>query len=364
MTQLSLCVVATTALVGLAAAQQPLSGFKPAEPKEPIPAILDAFRNHSVVALSEGTHGNEQSHAFRLALVRSRGFTATVDDVVVEFGNGKYQDLIDRYIAGDAVPAAALRQVWQETTQTTAVWDHDMYEEFFRAIREANAKAAGGHRVRVLLGDPPIDWSRIRGPEDLAEWRRSMAQRDSFPADLIRRELAANRRHLLLIYGAGHLQRATIDTNYEPNDIADSIVARLERDNGLHVYSIWTNVATDLSELQPSVGSWPTPSLTVLRGSVLGERDYTTYVPAPRARFAIRNGKPVPLARSDWRSMRMEDEFDALLYLGRPGSITYAPLSAMLCHDANYLKTRLWRLALTPGNDEEIGRIQKQCGAQ
>lgn len=35
-----------------------------------ISGILDAFRTHQIVALGEGIHGNNQSHAVRLALLR------------------------------------------------------------------------------------------------------------------------------------------------------------------------------------------------------------------------------------------------------------------------------------------------------
>ena len=41
---------------------------------DPISAILDAVRSHQVVALGEGLHGNNQAHAFRLALIRDPRF--------------------------------------------------------------------------------------------------------------------------------------------------------------------------------------------------------------------------------------------------------------------------------------------------
>jgi hypothetical protein len=55
-----------------------------------IATILDAFRDHAVVALDE-VHGDERSHAFRLSLIRDARFAATVDDILVEFGNSRYQ---------------------------------------------------------------------------------------------------------------------------------------------------------------------------------------------------------------------------------------------------------------------------------
>lgn len=41
-------------------------------------AILDAFKTHDIVGLGEGTHTDEQSHAFRPALIRDPRFAAPV----------------------------------------------------------------------------------------------------------------------------------------------------------------------------------------------------------------------------------------------------------------------------------------------
>lgn len=109
-----------------------------AVPVESIGAILDAFRSHSVVALGE-THGNERGHAFRLALIRDPRFAAAVNDIVVEFGNARYQELMDRFVRGDDVSDEALRHVWQDTTAISGVWDRPIYEEVFRAVRAVNA---------------------------------------------------------------------------------------------------------------------------------------------------------------------------------------------------------------------------------
>jgi hypothetical protein len=75
-----------------------------AVPVDPITGILDAFQSHNVVALGEGLHGNAQGHAFRLALIRDPRFPTIVDDIVVEFGNARYQALMDRFVQGEEVP--------------------------------------------------------------------------------------------------------------------------------------------------------------------------------------------------------------------------------------------------------------------
>ena len=107
------------------------------------------------MALGEGDHGNEQGAAFRAKLYRDPRFQAVVNDIVVESGNGRYQAMMDRYIAGETVPEKELRMAWLETTQPTDVWDRDIYADMFRTIREINQKLPKEKQLRVLLGDTP-----------------------------------------------------------------------------------------------------------------------------------------------------------------------------------------------------------------
>jgi Haem-binding uptake, Tiki superfamily, ChaN len=152
-------LLSTIATLPITARQGP--PLRPAVPVEPIGAILDAFRSHSIVALGED-HGNEQGHAFRLSLIRDPRFAANVNDIVVEFGNARYQDLMDRFVRGDNVSEEALRHVWQDTTQISGVWDRPIYEAFFRAVCAVNASRPRESQLRVLLGDLPVDWDAAR----------------------------------------------------------------------------------------------------------------------------------------------------------------------------------------------------------
>jgi erythromycin esterase-like protein len=130
-----LSLVVLTAL-GLPAAQS--IGPKPAVPIDPIKAILDAFQSHSIVALGE-PHGNEQAAAFRVALIRDPRFAGVVNDIVVESGNSRFQDVVDAFVSGQQVPDTTLRQTWQNTTVANFVWDRPIYEQFFRTVRDVNA---------------------------------------------------------------------------------------------------------------------------------------------------------------------------------------------------------------------------------
>src|SRR5438874_6807185 len=124
-----------------------------------MPAIAEAFRSHRIVALGnvEG-RGNEQCHAFQLSLIRDPRFRAVVNDVVVEFGNARYQDVVDRFVRGEDVAYESLRGAWQNTTHIEYEWDLPIYEDLFRAVRGVNMSLPRGGQLRVLLGDAPIDW--------------------------------------------------------------------------------------------------------------------------------------------------------------------------------------------------------------
>src|SRR5262245_45987904 len=133
--------------------------------RDAVPAVLDLFEQYSIVAMSEGPHNNQKGHDFRLALVRDPRFGRRVDAVVVEFCNARYQSVMDRFTAGAVVSDRELRQVWENTTIPGPIWDSPIYREFFTAIRDVN-RATGSH-IRVLLGDPPVDWATIRSAAEV-----------------------------------------------------------------------------------------------------------------------------------------------------------------------------------------------------
>src|SRR5918994_958486 len=126
-----------------------------ARPVDPIAAIIEAFRTHNVVTLTD-PHGNEQVQAFLLSLVRDPRFPEAVNDIVIETASARYQDAIDRFIRGDDVERAVLRKAWEDHTVAHNLGVHA--EELIRAVRTVNASLNEARRLRVIAGDPPIDW--------------------------------------------------------------------------------------------------------------------------------------------------------------------------------------------------------------
>src|SRR5688572_5113067 len=158
--------VSLCALAGLQGCSRPIATRNDLNTLSTAPAadyLAHAFDRFPLVAFSEPRHGAGGTTAFLKTLVRHPDFVGTVNDIVVEFGNARYQDIADRYVAGEPVPRDQLKQIWENTTVVTGVWTAPMYEAFLGEIRSLNETLPPSRHVRVVLGDPPIDWSAVRG---------------------------------------------------------------------------------------------------------------------------------------------------------------------------------------------------------
>lgn len=340
-----------TALVAASvAAQEPPR----ATPVDPVAAIVDAFKAHQVVAISDA-HGNEQNQAFIKLLFRDPRFAAAVNDIVIEFGNARYQSIIDRFVRGERVSDDSLRLVWRNTTIPNEI---PVDTEFFSVVRSVNATLPPERKIRLLLGDPPIDWSAVRTREDHFRW---LAMRDSHPAALITVEVLAKHRRALLVYGHLHYQRKNVMSNLEMYDWRmQTIVSLLESSTPSKIFSIW-QLGDELKAVQPDVASWKVPSMAIIRGTTLGAADVTAFQPSPM-RMKFEGDKPAPVPREQWGKLRAEDQFDAVLYLGPNSAMTQMPLSPQICSDPSYIEERLRRIALTGVPPAEAERVKKLCG--
>jgi hypothetical protein len=114
--------------------------------------------------------------------------------------------------------------------------------------------------------------------------------------------------------------------------------------------------------VQPDVASWRAPSLAPVRGTVLGAADFASYSAfnSTAVRFAVRDGRTAPIPREEWRSLRAEDQFDAVLYLGPSSAMTQSRLPPALCRDPAYMDMRMKRIALA-GPEVEAEKLTKYC---
>lgn len=230
------------------------------------------------------------------------------------------------------------------------MWDRPVFEGLFREVRALNASLPKGRQIRVLLGDPPIDWSKITSAEELEEAWNAVGDRNSCPVEIIRREVLAKQRRALVVYGGMHLLRKNLcwqaknqePANHQFSPLPDGIVSLLES-QGVEVYSVWVPIFVDLASLQPDVNFWPTPSLVHIHGTPLGEACFRSYY--PHAMFAKHDGVIVEIYVEPIRSPLMQQEFDAILYLGPPPGLTWSQISPALSSDPQYIKMRSERLA-------------------
>jgi hypothetical protein len=229
--------------------------------------------------------------------------------------------------------------VRENTVTPTPVWDRPMYDEMFRAVRDVNRSLPPERRLRVLLGDPPIDWREIRTADDYRPW---LMQRDSHPAELIQREVLAKGRRALVVYGDGHLQARS-------ERPGRSLVGILEA-SGTKVFTV-TSTFADLSSLQSDVAKWTLPAFALLKNTTIGQAPYERFFGPP---------PPVDFFKSN---PNIEDHFDAVVVLGAPGSMTRGPLAYPRCVHPDYGRMRRVRMTIGGIVDANSDRLRKECEA-
>ena len=307
-------------------------------PRSAIESILDAFDHYTVVALGEGNHMNWQAATFRLQLIRDPRFSQKVQNIIVECGTGRYQDVMDRYIAGEMVPIENLRLCWRETTQPV-IWDAPIYEEFFKAVRNLNQSLPEENQLRVLLGDPPIDWSKIHTREELESWyyehmiTRPWGKsniRDGYAYDVLVREVISKGEKALAIFGDGHFAKPEIELahGFFGDYLKGNLIVQLEHSHPGTALSITTHTGNEKIESSyPQILTWDKPSLALLKGTKLGS---------------------IP-----WGPLKLEDFYDAILWLGPISTIGYCRLVYDTVANESYYTESLRRDKLWIGQFQE-----------
>ena len=298
-----------------------------------VPAILAAFDTYEVVGMSEG-HGMKDVDDFILSLIRNPAFSDKVNDIEVECGNSLYQPTLDRYIAGEDVPFTEVRKVWRNTTQPMC-GTSGFFEEFFPLVRAINQKVAPGKRLRVLAGDPPIDWDQVKSAQDIIKF----ADRDASIASVMEKEVLSKHRRALILFGIFHLMHGA-------GVGAGNAVTIYEKDypNVTFVMSDLGSFDTDLPALSSSsFASWPAPSLARAKGTWLGALGLSHFYPPTiwtdkdcNVYNEFPNNEQKPMA----------DLVDAFLYLGPQDLRLTEPMPADIALDFDYMTELLRRETL------------------
>jgi hypothetical protein len=245
------------------------------KPEDATKAILAAFDRYEVVGM-DAAHGNKDLDDFILHLVRDPAFPGKVNDIAVECGNSLYQGLLDRYIAGEDVPLSEVRPVWRNTTALMCSVS-GFYEELFPLVRRINQKLSPGRQLRILAGDPPLDWSKVKDRSEV------MLDRDASVASVMQKEVLSKHRKALMLFGTFHL----FHTHNSGLKGMETAVQRYEKHypgvtlvigDGLVFYDSTDLANYDSHELEARMASWPVPSLVQnIEGTWLAEVDKTYF---------------------------------------------------------------------------------------
>jgi len=298
-----------------------------AEPKptNAVEGLIAAFDSFPIVALGE-LHWCLNEHEFIAALIKHPSFAEKVNDIVVEFGNAKYQPVMDRYIAGGAVARAKLRQVWRNTTQTSMPWDVPIYEKFIATVRAVNQRLPRQKRLRVLLGDPPVDWDVIKTRADM---NMNLFLRDEHFVEVVEREVINKKRKALLISGNAHMRRCCLAGPL-------GVTARVEKSHPGTVFVVMPHQGFQErnEELEARLASWPNPGLALVKNTWLGNLSPDLILPAMIMRTSP--DSPWVPSPSPFKGMMIQDVTDAYLYLGPKASLRYDSIPPEVYRDEAY----------------------------
>lgn len=303
--------------------------------------IFAAFKTHPLVGIGEH-HRIQQELDFYAALVRDPRFAREVGNVVVEFGGAAHQDIIDRYVNGEDIPYTELRKVWTDTVGWLPVVTAIGYPNFFAQVREVNRSLPPQERIRVWLGEPVIDWDKIKTHDD---WFAINRTRDDYAADLIERNVLAHGKKALVIYGGGHFEAPVSGSageklqqaGWKNTNLAD--IVRRQHPGALFVALFYNGTANKdcAQEIERGMTSWPVPGLAApAHGSFVADR--------LRACNTLRAGDAsLPPGLTGREKQQVVDatkdamsQADGVLYLGPSGSLTYSPYIPDQYLDAEY----------------------------
>jgi hypothetical protein len=192
--------------------QSPPPGVQKANVISAADLVLQKIDQYPMIGFGD-VHTCLEFHQFLQRLVRDPRLPGKINDIVVEFGNPMFQDAIDRYVVeGENVPRDERRGAWENAVMGWTIAASPVYESFFDVVREINARLPREKRIRIMLGDAPLDFAQMR--RDPASVLAKFVTSRSAPVSPTReaalaasvRAVLANGHRGLIIAGSGHLR--------------------------------------------------------------------------------------------------------------------------------------------------------------
>jgi hypothetical protein len=277
--------------------------------------IFAAFQSHPLVGLGD-SHGLAQEEDFFAVLIRDKRFARDVGNVVVESGDAAQQNTLDRYLVGEDIPYEQLRRVWSDTVGWSPTVTAIGYINFYAQVRAVNLELPPEHRIHVWLGDPPIDWSKVKTKEDYSP---HVAKRDQYPAEIIKTQILDKNKKALVIYGTFHLGYGSL------REQVDSI-----RPDAFFVVTPHTGYEEGLcsSCFEQTARDWPQPALAISVGESSLEYELVaqgcSFLSSAAMGLANTTEAERAKAKADMEARVSGSRGNALLYMGPAASLTRA----------------------------------------
>ena len=184
--------------------------------------------------------------------------------------------------------------------------------------------------MRILCGDPYIDWEKVRNREDIEPY---LGNRNEWYTQVVKDEVLAKHHRALLIMGLLHFLRRR-----GPGYIETQL-----RQAGAKTYLIvpGTNVVGGYDDLDHRFDSWTPPVIVSLADNWVGELLAMPVVHGGEglSRHVIIIGTPPP-------PVKLQDAADALLYLGPRESLTHVSMTRVELDGTLYSKELQRRLTI------------------
>jgi hypothetical protein len=172
-------------------------------------------------------------------------------------------------------------------------------------VRTINVEKTCDHPVRLVFGDPPLDWARIESAADYAPFD----DRDGHFAGVLEREVLAKGHKALVITGQYHALKRSHGEFAAEEVVAAQLVERA------HPGAVYTVIAVSSPAAAAAMKLGEPPVLREVRGLPLGAVDFAMTMPGwPKGQAVEATGR-IPLG----------DAVDGVLYLGGHHSVFPPP---------------------------------------
>jgi hypothetical protein len=230
-------------------------------------------------------------------------------------------------------------------------WDAPVYEQFYRTVHAVNRARPAGRQIRVLLGDPPIDWAAVTDGSGIGAF---LAQRTAHAASVVEQQVLAKGHRALLCYGAAHLVHPGLSLRMPP-----SLASIIEQRTGERMYTIGDLVpsAADPGGLAGQLSRYPRGAVIPAAGTWLGSVDAGLL-------FHVIVFSPDRAPVNPFRGVPLGSLLDAGLYLGQPGDLTASRPNPAIYLDPAYWEELQRRNALLGGRAVNLDSYRREQPAQ